>query len=154
MKKQKEKRRSRVKYPNLTPRYNVKVRQESIDQDYLEKLSPEEMAWLDRFMGEYNNASFKNDGTDLHQNVEHKKEIYNKNNARNRCLYGQLKVRRLNDKLVNYDEVVNQVDDYQAQELPDTYVEDAYIDFLTEEKIKEWIKEYDDAMSSFREALE
>lgn len=49
------------------------------------------MEWLNQFYGEFVNASFKGDGTDLHDTQELKKDCYNKNNSRNRCLYNHTK---------------------------------------------------------------
>lgn len=99
-------------------------------------LTEEELDWLDKFYSEYNGASFKGDGTDLHVNdeerqayidsiklrikdyrvraktskmtkedwqefndlkdelreVDLKKNCYDRNNERNRCLYNNLKM--------------------------------------------------------------
>lgn len=85
--KKKKTKRSRVKYPALDPSYMPKVRQEFLDIDYLNQLSPKEKEWLNKFMEEHLNASFKNNKTDLTKTKEQKKKIYNQNNARNRDLY-------------------------------------------------------------------
>jgi hypothetical protein len=89
MKKQKKQSaRKRAKYPALNPRYMPKVRQEYMDIDYIDKLSDEELKWLNKFMDEELNASFKNNKKDLVTDPEEKRAIYNKNNARNRCVFG------------------------------------------------------------------
>lgn len=90
--------RSGIKYPALDPLYNTKVRRENIDYDYIKKLNEEEKAWLNKFTEEYNNASFKNDGTDLHNTQEMKRDCYRRNNYRNRCLYG---VSKANGRVVD-----------------------------------------------------
>lgn len=45
---------------------NLKVRQEIIEIDYLNKLSPEEKAWLNQFNKEYVNADFSDKKNRLH----------------------------------------------------------------------------------------
>ena len=94
--------RARAKFPNLQKNLNLKRRQELIDFDYLDKLSDEEKEWLNKFMGEYMSASFpkqtvtKKDGsvyaryapTNLHKK-EHRCDVYNQNNARNRDIYAK-----------------------------------------------------------------
>lgn len=149
---QKRKRRSNVKHPALHKRYNPKVRQEYIDYDYLDKLNPEELDWLNKFSEEYINARFQGDETDIDKSPEGRKAAYDRNNARNRCLYSQLKVRRMNDKLLNYDDVVNIVE--ETQELPPSYIEDAYLDYMDEQFLVDAIQEYDMAMKQFTETDE
>lgn len=69
----------------------VKNRRDLVDQDYLDKLKPEEKAWLDKFNSEYIGATFKknSDGTysedNLHKTAEQRQDCYHRNNARNRC---------------------------------------------------------------------
>lgn len=152
MKKQEKKRRSKVKHPALKVKYSPKVRQELIDYDYLDQLKPEELDWLNKFSEEYINAKFNNDETDIDQTPEGRKASYDRNNARNRCLYSQLKVRRMNDKLLNYDDVVNIVED--SQDLAPKYMEDAYIDYMDEKNIDKMLEQYDIAMASFSEVHE
>jgi len=81
-----------------------KVRREFIDYDYVDQLSSKDKEWLARFSREWVDASFPKDGTRLHPVVEgevshghtskevkdyYKKDVENRNNARNRCLYGK-----------------------------------------------------------------
>lgn len=87
-KKKKKTKRSQVKYPALDSNYMPKVRQEYFDIDYINQLNDEEKAWLNKFMNEELNASFKNNGTDLNKTKEEKRKAYANNNSRNRCLYG------------------------------------------------------------------
>lgn len=146
--------RSKVPYPALNKKYNPKVRQEYIDQDYLEKLNPDEMAWMNKFMEEFNNAKFNNDETDLDQSAEGRKAAYDRNNARNRCLYSQLKVRRMNDKLLNYDEAIGIIEDQQDKATAPGYLEDQYIEFMDFKQVTAMLIEYDNVMANFSEADE
>jgi hypothetical protein len=79
--------RSVSRYPGLEKRFNLKNRQGEIDYDYLHKLSQEELDWLNRFSEEYIGANFNHPGELIDQTPEGKKLAYNRNNARNRCIY-------------------------------------------------------------------
>lgn len=150
-----KKRRSNIKNPALVKKYNPKVRQEYIDYDYLDKLSESELTWLNKFSEEYINARFTNGSSDIDQTPEGRKAAYNRNNARNRCLYSQLKVRRMNDKLVNYDDFKNVIEDWMDQDRSETnYMENAYIDFLDFKSLEAALTEYNETMSTFTEAHE
>lgn len=90
MTKAKKSNRSKAKNPNLNKRYNTKIRQLYMDQDYLEKLNPEELAWYDKFLKEELNANFTHTGKDFNKSKKSKRKLYNDNNARNRCLFNNL----------------------------------------------------------------
>jgi hypothetical protein len=98
----KKPKRSLTLYPALEPGLNLKTRQEEIDdvRSYFHKLSPEEKAWMNAFMEEENNANFNHNGPKLNKSREDKKRIYNKNNARNRCILTREKAQ---GKLVFYE---------------------------------------------------
>lgn len=73
--------------PALQPKYNLKTRTDLLDQDYLHKLSPDELAWLNKFNEEEVNASYKkNNKENLGKTKKEKKASYTRNNARNRCI--------------------------------------------------------------------
>lgn len=77
------------------------VRQEYTDYDYLDKLSEAELDWLAKFTNENLNASFQKDNTkNLIQDKDVQNKIYNENNARNRCIYGDTRPKK---KLLTYD---------------------------------------------------
>lgn len=86
----KKKPRSAVKNPGLNPNYNSKIKQEYLDYDYVSSLSAEEKAWLNDFTEEYYGAAldYKNLDNNLHNTPELKKDCTDRNNARNRCIYG------------------------------------------------------------------
>lgn len=84
-------RRNSVKNPALKPEYNLKTRYESIDYDYVGKLSPDEREWLNNFTEEYTNANFNHDGKKIMKTKKSKKDAYDRNNSRNRCLYTKAK---------------------------------------------------------------
>lgn len=90
----KKTKRSRIKYSALDPTVNLKTRYELIaDYDYLDKLSDEEKAWLNKFTKEYVNADLdtKKKGKNLHRTKELRKDCYDRNNARNRCVWTKCK---------------------------------------------------------------
>ena len=127
MSKGKKTKRSQVKYPSLEKHYNSRVRQEYIDADYLDQLSPEELDWYARFMEEHNNANFNHRGDTLIDEPEKRREIYGENNARNRCLYGRSKAHGTMSK---YD--IKQIQDFIEEKRMPTKndTEDTLIEIL------------------------
>lgn len=99
--KSKKLRRNQIKHPALRPEYNPRNRAELIDMDYLSELSQEELAWLNKFMEEYNgaNMNFKNLKKNLHNNKRLKKDCTDRVNARNRDLFSIAKI----NGLLKYD---------------------------------------------------
>jgi hypothetical protein len=81
-------RRSRHKHPGLEPSLNLKSRLEEISDlcEYKDQLNDEELNWLNRFSEEYIGANLSHPGKKLHRKAHHKKAIYKKNNARNKCI--------------------------------------------------------------------
>lgn len=94
MVKKKENKRSKTKHSALRPELNLKTRQDLIaDYDYLKKLSPKEKEWLNKFTKEYVNAEINNKRPrqNFHKTKALKKDCYDRNNARNRCIYTRSK---------------------------------------------------------------
>lgn len=89
----KKKSRKNVKYPALNPNYNLKTRYEEIMDinSYAKDLPPEAKAWLNSFVSEEICANLNHGGQQLNDpnDPETRSRIYNKNNARNRCIYTQ-----------------------------------------------------------------
>ncbi len=150
----KKTKRGQSAYPNLEPRLNSRVRQELIECDYLHKLSPDELEWLNKFNGEYINASFENDGSDLDNSPEAKKASYSRNNARNRDLFGLIKSRVATTKIVNYDESLPLVELEQSRFAPHDSVENAYLEYIDVLEIKAMMKEYATVMATYSEDYE
>lgn len=85
--------RSRTKYPALKPELNLKSRYELIDYDYVDKLSDDNKAWLNKFTEEYVNASLDSENlkNNFHYTDDLKKDCYRRNNARNRDILTRAK---------------------------------------------------------------
>lgn len=154
MPKKKKTKRSQSAYPNLEPRLNSRVRQELIDCDYLDKLTPDELEWLNKFNGEYINASFNRDGTDIDNSDAGRKASYDRNNARNRDLFGLIKSRVATTKIVNYDESLPLVELEQSRHAPSDNMENAYLDYIDGLEVREMMREYVDAMTKYYEDCE
>jgi hypothetical protein len=115
----------------LNPGLNLKTRTDLIDYDYLDKLSPSEKKWLNKFTEEYVNASLDTENLkkNLHNNQELKKDCFDRNNARNRCILtmqrAQNKIEYIeeNKKVLgeNPEEVLNKEIDIQTRSYYDDY---------------------------------
>lgn len=150
-------RRSKVKNAALKKPYTPRVRQEYLDYDYLDQLNDEELSWLNKFTDEWLNASFNHDETDIQSYEKYGKDSNDRNNARNRCLYGALKNKDnkfQNKKLLNYDNIVSDIENELSREMNPKHVEDAYIEFLDYQQIEDMLTEYDLAMEQFSEVEE
>jgi len=94
-------RRNTVKFPGLEPKYNLKSRQEEIEDiaSYAHKLGPKEKAWLNSYVEEEINANFQHGGKKINKTKKAQREIYNKNNARNRDVFTRAKAQNKLDSL-------------------------------------------------------
>lgn len=124
--------RAGKKYPALDPLYNTKVRRENIDMDYVQTLNNDDKAWLNKFMEEYNGASFKNDGTDIHDTQELRRDCYGRNNQRNRCLYGVSKANGWVIDQVGEEGVDDDFEDRMIEQIDADLNIDAFHDDLEE----------------------
>lgn len=129
-KRRKVNRRTKSKYPGLDTNLNPRIRWEYMDQDYISKLSPKEKDWLNRFNEEFNGAKFDHDGTVLHKSAKKKRECYNKNNARNRCVYSLAKARGTLDNM----EVTKMEAIKSDENEVNNDVEDILIDYIDSKK--------------------
>jgi hypothetical protein len=130
--KTKKTRRSKHKYPGLIKQYTNKIRREYLDQDYIDKLSPEEKKWLSNFNEEWLGANFNHGGEILHKKKEEKREIYNRNNSRNRDIIGQMNAQ---NKLIASDKIKDMLEKEELnQNVKPDAVEDALITLIDESK--------------------
>jgi hypothetical protein len=97
-------RRNRVTYPALDPKYNLKTRQEEIEdiKSYSHLLGPKEKLWMNSFVEEEINANFHHEGKKFNKSKKSKRIVYNKNNARNRDVYTRSKAQ---NKLVSINDL-------------------------------------------------
>lgn len=86
--KKKKTRRNQFKYPAVESSVNLITRKEEIEdvKSYFHKLSDEEKEWMNSFMEEEVCANFNHKGPKINKTKKEKKRIYDKNNARNRCI--------------------------------------------------------------------
>lgn len=140
MAKKKKTKRSQTKNPNLKKNLNSRVRQEYIDMDYVDKLDEKQKEFLNKFTGEFYGGAFDKNENDeytddnLMKTDAERKEMWNNNNARNRCLYGKIKNKVGNTHLLNFEKVKNMVEDEFAKNLDPDTIEDAIIDFIDSKK--------------------
>lgn len=108
----KKNRRNQAKFPALEKKYNLLSRQELIDFDYIDKLNDKEKEWLNKFVEEEVNASFKH-SKPLNRTKKQRQACYTKNNARNRCILTK------NKMLGNVDDlaIVKQVSQLNPEEM-------------------------------------
>lgn len=109
----KRSRRSRKKYPALDKQYNLHIRGEYIDYDYLHKLDPEQLKWLNQFTEEELNANLKD--AKFNKKQKDRNRVYQNNNRRNHCIYGKAKAAgRMSEVILDYndyDKSVNEEDE-------------------------------------------
>jgi len=73
----------------LSPWTTRRNAREFVDFNYLDKLSEEELDWLDKFSREYYQASFKNTDEDKHGTQEQRRDVYRNNNYRNNDIWNK-----------------------------------------------------------------
>lgn len=95
--KTKKTRRDQIKYPAFDGSYAPKIRRELLDIDYVDQLSEDEKEWLNEFLEEYVGADldFRNLKNNLHRTKRLKKDCTDRNNARNRDMFGFAKANGL-----------------------------------------------------------
>ena len=138
--KKKPSRRSADPHESLNPKLNLKTRYELFDQDYIDKLSPKEKDWLNKFNKEYigDDLDRENLKKNLHRTKKLKKSCDDMNNSRNRDVLTRAKASK---QLADYEELDNESDnnnyeDYIIQEL-DKKEARAAVDWLAKELDKD-----------------
>lgn len=156
--KNKSYKRNKSKYPALNPSLNTRIRREYNDLDYIDKLNPEEKAWMNKFMAEFLNADIildENKKLDPEQNIhkdpKYKKLNYDSNNFRNRDQYGLIKAKVANTKLINYENAINIVEEHLSRDVNPSNMENAYLDFIEYKELEDFIKQYQTFMKTYNE---
>lgn len=126
---------SKQKYPALNSRYQVANRRELIDYDYINKLSPEEKKWLDKFTSEYVITNFKDTEAPFH-NEKERKELYKSNNKRNNDAFA---TKKANNHL-SYGANVQTGQSKVIEKLDTTTAEQVEDHMLTQITIKRYLK--------------
>lgn len=82
----------------------------------MDELSEKEKQWLNKFTEEYVNANLdsKNLRKNLHKTKKLKKDCYDRNNARNRCILTQVKAQ---GKDVDLYSLKHEMDDFSEDKL-------------------------------------
>lgn len=117
-KKRNASKRAKSKLTALKPEFNLRSRADLIDIDdqYWKDLkdNPKAAEWLNKFNNEYVSASFNRHKKHLHKSKKLKRDCYNKNNARNRCIYTREKAQgKLNHLEDMQKELENEFIEYE-----------------------------------------
>jgi len=83
----------KARYPGLQPHLNLKTRYEEITDvlSYFNTLNEKDKAFLAAFVEEEINANMNHSGKKINKSKAAKKKCYDRNNARNRCIYTRAK---------------------------------------------------------------
>lgn len=85
----KKTKRDLEEFPNINPAKTLRIRLDYGEIDYANKLSKEELAYIDTFNKEFVNADLSNPV--LHTTPELIKDCQHRNNTRNNCLFARKK---------------------------------------------------------------
>lgn len=100
------------KYPALNINVNSARRHEQLDMDYLDKLNEEELEWYNKFMNEYMSGMFPKDDKgnykkdNFHKTRKERKTCTDRNNARKRDLFIDLKL----TNTINYEKDLDEIE--------------------------------------------
>lgn len=83
----KVRKRDTKRFKGLEKSLFSRVKQEYFDYDYIEQLGDDEKQWLSNFINEYLGANLNSDGKKFHKSKEMRKDVFDKNNARQRDIY-------------------------------------------------------------------
>lgn len=132
----KKTKRGQQKHPDLDPKLNLRSRFELYDQDYIDKLSPEEREWLNKFNREFISSSLdrENPNNNFHNSRALIKDCDDRNNSRNRDILTRAKASK---QLADYEELyeepsLNDYEDHIINELDKKEAKEA-IDYLAKE---------------------
>lgn len=136
--KKRKKKRDITAHPGLDKKLFSKVKQEYHDMDYINQLDDKSKKWLSQFMEEHLGAQLDPDTLKnkynrkaFHKTKKMRKDCFDRNNARQRDIYGLSKA-------------IGKLDDYNsedtAQYLESLSEEDSYEDRLIDEIDKKNLK--------------
>lgn len=128
-KRKKTNRRSKSKYPAINVNLNLKTRYEEIADiaSYFHTLPPSAKKFMHSFVEEYVNANFNHKGKPIYTEVEDKRAIYNRNNARNRDILTRSKA---SGQYVAIDDPNTQKDALEGSLIKQNEVEDEVVNNL------------------------
>lgn len=121
MTKKKKTSRQSLKYPALSPQHNLLTRFDEIEDvaSYAHTLNEKDREWLNSFIEEEVCANFNHKGPKLNDQNDPatRSRIYDRNNARNRCIYTREKAQSclnyLEDLDIDREEVASEEDNYE-----------------------------------------
>lgn len=125
--KKKPTRYSQTKNVGLKKEFFSRIKQEYHDIDYCDKLSDKEKDWLSRFMQEDLGANFSHKGGKIYRSKRDRKACYDRNNARQRDIYG---IAKATGKVIDieYEPNTEEVDDTYESRLYDSLEQSEIID--------------------------
>ena len=125
--------RHREKFAALNFKRQVKTRLDQLDIDYVDKLNDKEKAWLNSFLEETVITNFQHKGKKHYKTKKSKREFYNSNNARNRCMFTKAKAMGtlvFNNNPSAFSSLLEQADG----DATDNRLEDAFIEYFDSQK--------------------
>lgn len=130
--------RSKAKLPALEKRLYSRIKQEYFDLDYINKLSPKQQQWLNKFMNEHLNANMNSTATNLHRSKKMKRACYSANNARNRDVYSIAKATGRVDHNVQADQSSQVKDLYSIAEALNINLDDELMEQIEINDTEGW----------------
>lgn len=121
MAKKPKKKRDVKQYPGLDRKLFSRVKQEYHDIDYAHKLSDDDKAWMSQFMEEHLGANLDEERLDnkygnepFHNTRELRKDCFDRNNARQRDIYG---LNKATGTLDSFDKAIEYLEDLSDKDL-------------------------------------
>lgn len=116
------------------------IRQEYMDYDYVEKLSPEDKQWLADFTDEYYNASVgkqsdKGKNNRFMKSKQSVKECQTNNNKRNNDVYGKLKAKNSLVSISNTGTIIDDPNYVGSFDVNKDLAEDCLIEILDRKQL-------------------
>jgi hypothetical protein len=118
--------RHKEKFAALNFKRQVKTRLPQLDCDYVDKLNDKDKAWLNAFLEETVITNFDHKGKKFYKSKKAKREFYNSNNARNRCMYTKAEAMHtiINTKNPNaLSAIIDNTDKDTKNEIEDALIE-------------------------------